>query len=62
MMKYNFYVITSQIGVEEKGNTQEDVGTNIHMDLIVHTGKPTGIETTHPIRLGFSLRITQTEF
>ena len=62
MMKYDFYVTTYQSGGEGQGDTQTDVGTDRQTNLIGEIGRPTGIETPHPIRLGFSRRISQSEF
>ena len=62
MMMYAFYVTTSQSGGEGQGDTQIDVGTDRQMKLIGQTGRPTGIETTHPIGLVFSRRRIQSEF
>ena len=59
MMKYNFYVTTSQSGGEGKVNTYTEVMTDIQTELIVKIGRPKGIETTHSIGLGFSRRIIQ---
>ena len=56
MMKYTFYVTASQSGGEGQGGIQTDAETSRHMNLIGQTGKTTGIETTHPIRLGFNQR------
>ena len=54
MMKYAFYVTISQIGCEEKGDTQKDIRIDKQKNHIGHTVIPTGIETTHLIGLGFS--------
>ena len=62
MMKYIFYVVTSQNGGEGQGNTQEYLGKDRHMNLIGHIGRPMVIETIHLIGLGFSLRRIQSEF
>ena len=62
MMKYKFYVTTSQSGGEGKGDTYTDIGTDIHTHIIGQTERPTGIETTHLIGLGFSRRRIQSEF
>ena len=43
MIKYAFYVTTSQIGGEGKGNTQTDVGTDRKTNLIGYTGRSTVI-------------------
>ena len=59
MMKYTFYVTTSQNLNEGQGDTQTDVSTDRETKRIVQTGKPMGIETTHPIGFGFSWRIIQ---
>ena len=59
IMKYAFYITTSQSGGEGKGNTQTDVSIDRQKNLIVQTRTPTGIETTHPIGLVFSWRRTQ---
>ena len=44
---------------EGKGNTGPDNGTDRYMELIGYAGRPSGIETTHTIGLGFSQRINQ---
>ena len=55
-------IATSQRGGEGKGDAQTDPGTDRLMNLIGQTGKPTGIETTNPMKLGFSWRVIQSEF
>ena len=62
MMGYDFYVIISQSGGEGKGDTKTDVETYRHTNLIGNICRPTGIDTTHIIILGFSWRIIQLEF
>ena len=62
MMKYNFYVTTSQSGGEDRGDTQADVGTDRQTNIIGKTVRTIGIETTHIIRLGFSQRRIQSGF
>ena len=62
MMKYAFYITTSQLGGEGQGNTQAAVGTYKQTNLIGHTDRPTEIETTHLIGLGFSGRRIQLKF
>ena len=62
MMKFAFYATTSQSGSEGKGDTQTHVGTDRQTNLIGQTWRHTGIETTHLIGLGFSLRRIQLEF
>ena len=62
MMKYAFYVTTSKSGGEGQGDTQTEVGADINTNLIGETGRPMVIDTTHPIGLGFSQIIIQSEF
>ena len=59
IMKYTFHLTTTQIGDEGQVNTYIDIKTDIHMNLIGHTGRTTGIETKHPIGLGFIWRRIQ---
>ena len=61
MMRYAFYVNTSQIGGEGQDNTYIDDGIDRQMNLIGQTGRPTGIDTTHTIVSGFSQKIIQSE-
>ena len=44
---------------EGKGNTGIENGTYRQMELIGYTDRPSGIDTTHTIGLGFSQIITQ---
>ena len=46
-----FYSTTYQSGGEGQGNTQTEVGTDRQINITGQTGRPTGIETTHIIRL-----------
>ena len=62
LMKYVFYVTTSQRGGEGQGDTHTYVSTDRHTNLIGKTGRPTEIDTTHQIELGFSWRRIQSEF
>ena len=62
MMKYDFYVTTSQSGGGGQGNEYTDYGTYRHMNLIGQTVRPLGIETNHPIGLGFIRIRIQSEF
>ena len=48
--------------VKSGGSTHTYIGTNIQKNLIGQTVRPTGIETTHLIGLGFSCRRIQSEF
>ena len=55
-LKYDevrLYITTSQSRGEGQGDTQTDSGTDRLIYQIVHAGRPTGIDTTHPIILGF---------
>ena len=61
-MKYDFYVTTYQKGGKEKGDTQTDVNTVGQTNLTIQTVIPMGIETTHPIGLGFIWRTIQSDF
>ena len=61
-MEYTFYVATSQRGGEGQGGIYTDVGTDRQTNLIGQAGRPTGIDTTHLIGLGFSWRKIQSEF
>ena len=61
-MKYAFYITTSQSGGEGIVNTKTDVRTYIKMDLIRQAYRSMGIETTHPIGLGFIWRTIQSDF
>ena len=61
MMEYGFYVSTSQSGGEKQGDIQIEAGIDWQMNLLVHTYRHTVIYTAHPIRLGFSQIIIQSE-
>ena len=62
MMKYTFYVTTSQIGGEGQGDTQTDAGTDIQTNIIGQSYRPMVIDTTHIIGLVFIRRRIQSEF
>ena len=49
MMKYAFYVTTSQSGVEGRDDTHIETGIDIQTKLTGQTGRPTGIDTTNLI-------------
>ena len=61
-MKYPFKLPTLILGVEcnaiQEYNT---VQIDIHTDLVVHTGRPLRIDTTHQTGLGFSQIIIQSD-
>ena len=62
MMKYTFYVTTSESGGESQGNTYADFRKYSYKNIIGHTCRPLEIDTTNLIILGFILRRTQSEF
>ena len=61
MTKYAFYVTTSQIRGEWRGNTYTVVEIYRQTNPIRKTRVPTGIDTAHIIVLGFIKRRIQLE-
>ena len=53
---------TPKSGGEGKSDTRKYYGTDIQTNLILQTGRPSRIDTTHPIIFEFSWIIIQLEF